>query len=364
MSVPTISKRSPQQPKTRARQSFHVCLEVDKGQGTDTARVTQFVNATAYIGQPLPYRKPVVLVHTWTQDGVIAYSSAMPTTKGRKELFEKVVDLPYGALMRLTRRANELKTQIPGVGIMAVELEKTQDATMFFRMEKDENDVLDLVAVDKDGNPAEEVTIPLSPSSVRLSFYFRSPVKPDYVLAVSHTGHHGPPGKEESVTRVVARAINAIRALPEFAFLARITKTNIPAMPGRSTSMGTMMKPSFTLETALYSDEASGNEVVATGKLKVSLDMASVHLDETIMIRLEPDAALEPVFDAYRAMVHTGILEALHSQLGEAFLRQFAVDVILGTPTEEQAAEIIATGSALKSLHASPEGYNFSGMEA
>lgn len=349
---PRITQRASQKEKTKE----DLYVRVPKPKNMDLGDVVEslFIPLTPAIGKKLEdfqVFRPSMTSFVWALPNALLFAVQQVPASRQKILRAEPLNAPVGPLARLRHRSRELADL--AADEVVVEIPKVGDFRL--KIDKDENDNVDLEMV---GDEAD-VTFSLERGPVRLSFFLRSSVRTDKILAVSWLGW--PEGKRDSTTvlRVASLALNTIRDLPPFRLLSGIELTHVPAM---GTSMGayaTVQAPSpeFNIPLMLWQDntETQQAELVADGVVAVKVDLDTAALNQPgLNILLTPkDDKLES-FEKYRQAIKDAVTTYFLEKFGAEETRSIKEDIICGELSPGAVERITEVGGQINKIDSVP----------
>lgn len=309
--------------RAKRKEAFYVRVELPDGD-------TTFLPATDHIGNKMPVENPIETAAMRVYPDVACFSVMHPTNKRRKEMRDSIVEMPHGPLARLARRAKVLGPHLSG-DLLFIERGSTLAA---LSIERDPSGLITLNAAPMpempslahDQTPDEEgklapikgddgelmpalvavdpdETFERDPRGERLSVFFHSPVA-GRCVAVGFAGHFGRPGGADTLTRVASMVLNAIIALPEFAFLIDANSVHVPSLPSSTQRpiAPQLRSVHHALPVALFTEPVDGAAPaqVASGEVRVTFDLT--HIGATgskLLYTFTPDDALAEHWDTY-----------------------------------------------------------------
>jgi hypothetical protein len=241
--------------------------------------------------------------------------------------------MPHGPLARLARRAKVLGPHLSG-DLLFIERGATIAA---LRIERDPSGLITLVEADMPDMPSldhaqvpgedgrmEAITGPdgelipalmavpadeafeRDPRGERLSVFFHSPVA-GRTVAVGFAGHFGRPGGTDTLTRVASMVLNAIIALPEFAFLIDASSVHVPSLPSSSQRAiaPQLRTANHVLPVTLFTEPVGETPPtqLASGEVRISFDLTHIgNTPSKLLYTFNPDAELAEHWDDYVAV--------------------------------------------------------------
>lgn len=314
--------------RARRKEAFHVRVELPDGD-------TTFVPATDHIGNKMPVENPIETAAMRVYPDVACFSVMHPTNKRRKEMRDSIVEMPHGPLARLARRAKVLGPHLTGnllliergSSLAALEIERDASGLITLsaaEMPKMPSLAHDLVPDAEGKLPAIEGpdgelipallaadpddTFERDPRGERLSLFFHSPIA-NRTVAVGFAGHFGRPGGADTLTRVASMVLNAIIALPEFAFLVDANSVHVPSLPSSTQRPIAVQLRSahHVLPVTLFTEVPAAGVApteVAKGEVKVSFDLTHIGATASkLLYTFTPDEALAEHWEAYEPTV-------------------------------------------------------------
>lgn len=329
-----MSEKSARKP---IREKLYVqVVEVDK---TPT-----FVDVSSSIGKKVQFSKPVATAALRVTGDAVFISCLKLSTRTRTSFIGKELALPPGPLARLERQLDAAEIPLAPNTLTA----RVEDAVYTFAFRKDDAGIVSLELADPE---ADETIIELPKSGLVLTLMLPGPK--DRTIVVGWTGYLNKPGTRETVTRIVAQALNHVALLSAFQTLTGFAKVKVPSAPGKLTLAAPVRKPSDTVMVKVPAQlwPHGGGDSVGVGVVTVTVDLDDANATTNrLLLHITPDAALEPVFEPYRNtfdhLVHTEVL----TRYGADELDNLICDIVLGELTTVQidrlktATERLVTG--------------------
>lgn len=346
-------------PESRERRRYTPSKEamfvrVDGPDGT-----TVFVDVTSKIGESNPYANLRGTCAMVVNEKTVAFSYLHVGNALRKKwkADDRPLELPRAPIARLVRRAHQFCENLPG-DVLVVEHKpasagKDAPASEYrFRLDRDENQVANLTMLPSAHNPeADEVAVELSMAAEKFDMYLVSPQR-GLRLALTFFGSMGRAGTKETLTRMVAKALNAVLGLTEFRALAGLSIVDVPPAPRvanlKSATQVNVGKAEVLLPVSLYTEEADGSaQPLVDGEVLVSVDLKHTSTDaQRLLFNYTPSDALAPHWAAYRDTCDAHILGQVRHQLGD-LMSSICYDIILG---QVEAATVEALKGILVNL--------------
>jgi hypothetical protein len=296
--------------KAPTKEAFYVRIVLPDG-------ATQFLPATEHIGKPMPFSKPRETCAVQVYEDVVVYSLLHVTKKRASTLQGTIIRMPTPMLTRLLRRAKELEFSKDNEIIVEISSLDTTTTTHRFNVEQDNSKVADLVIV------GDEVPVKMDPRGIKISIYSKSPKRPK-TLALGFIGHVGKPDTEETLTRVVAKVLNAALALPPFQVLFDIEAVKVPHGGGLIPSNNAISSTTIELPVRLYTDTGTVStespvELLSQGSVLVEINLAHASTNNTLLYTLIPEKTIEELFPEFeettKKFINVQLIELVGSEL-------------------------------------------------
>ena len=308
-----------------------------------------FYDATAQLGRPMPYSKPLATCALRVNDGAVVFSLLKLTNRTRQNLAEANLEMPRGPLAKLERRAAALVEPLPTDRLLVEYGEESYTLTL----SRDENGTVSLDMPEG----AEDVTFELPKSAVQLSLYLTSP-KNGRTVAVGFIGHLAKPGTPESLTRAVAHALNYLSGLPVFRLIAGIETVNVPAAPSRWLAQRVVRKPEdevvFAVPVRLWTAEPV--QPVGQGYVQVKVDLDTANpVSGRLLFNFAPDAAIAETFEPYRSIMEAAVSATMTNVLGVDEVSDLVFSIALGELGQGDLGRLREAAAAVTGLDLSPK---------
>jgi hypothetical protein len=328
------------------KEAFFVRILVPDDDGGDAR--AEFVPATAHVGRPMPYRRPLAICALAVWEDVVALSLMHLSRRAAAKVSGSVVHMPRLLLARLRERALREQDLSPGVVVAT-------DGTSRWRFElrRDDAGVATLEADPEDFAPK---AVTLSGRPVQLSCFTGSVV--GRRLALGFSGHLGKPGSVDTADRLVAMVLHSAAGLGEFRVLAGFEAVRVPPRVGRwglPAGPGLRDRAAAHWEVGIFDLDAAP---VRSGKVEVEVDLESANpATGRLLVHLR---GLEGLDDgdvaAHRGAVEAAVAEVLRSAFGDE-LDQIVYDVVLGEVSSGTVERLRAALGSVAGVDVSPHGY-------
>lgn len=273
--------------------------------GTDNT--PHFINVSHQLGRKPEFTKPLATAALRVTDTAVLFSVLKLYKRTRATLLDRPLALPPGPLARLERKFATLDTP-PEPGTIVVD---HGEGMSVYTATLNDAGVASLDAVDED----PVLVLPGTP--VQLTMFL--PGVKNRTLVVGWMGYIGKPGTPETLTRIVAQAVNHSAGLPEFRLLSGIASVKVPAPPGRFTiatpTIAAKDQIHFDVPVRLWTEEPV--TPVAAGTVEVRIDLENGDpLTGQLLLHPEPAGTLADAFDPYKSTFLRAVLNTLTNNLG------------------------------------------------
>lgn len=364
--------------RAKRKEAFYIRVELPDGD-------TTFLPATDHIGNKMPVENPIETAAMRVYPDVACFSVMHPTNKRRKEMRDSIVEMPHGPLARLARRAKVLGPHLSG-NLLLIERGATLAA---LAIERDPSGLITLSAAEMPKMPSlshdlvpdaegklpaiegpdgdlipallavdPDETFERDPRGERLSVFFHSPVA-GRAVAVGFAGHFGRPGGADTLTRVASMVLNAIIALPEFAYLIDANAVHVPSLPSSTQRpiAPQLRSAHHILPVALFTEvpgDGSAPTQIAGGEVRVSFDLTHIGATASkLLYSFTPDDALAEHWDAYEPTVARW-MEAKLPEVLDGDREAIVGAVVMGMVDDEIISRLDACLNRLPAVNFTP----------
>lgn len=362
-------RRTTNKPK---REAYFVCVADDSGR-------PEFFDATAHIGQAMPFTRPKATCALRITDDAILFSFLQLSQRSAKTIAASPVIMPRGPLAkleRLTRAYTELdvetvvavvSTPAPddrsddgsGDGAVASGDGMAELAALFGapvpngvaaddepagadgRKRRREHPSVDTryefrIVRDEDGvarlDSDEDTEIELPRGALRMTVFLRSPVpRVDRVIAVGFIGFPGRPGNSDTVRRLCSMVLFSLAQLREFRMLAGVETIDVPPAPNRWSARarprGADERVVFPVPVYLFSPQL---QPVGSGAVTVEIDL-DTSPESRFIYKLTPADEIAEAFGNYRQTFLLTLDDHLRTALGAEHYDDIKYDILLRT---------------------------------
>ena len=318
-----------------------------------------FIDATAYVGKPLPYPKPQATCAMRVESHGVYFALLHVPRKAASDFAARPVKAPRAPFLKMADATKELNL---GDNEIVVDLDHGDDniERYGFTISRDENQAgrLELVSGPGVDDDSDEPTFMLPDRSVEMRVYLKSP-RVGRVIGVSFVGHIGKPRTPETVTRAVSMVLQSIAGLNEFRALACLEAMRVPAPPTKWANQPTTVRRDderviFTLPVRMFDLEKApvGAHDVT---IEVDLETSNQATSRLLYHVTVPD---DVEFAPYKRILDEALNDALRRELGEA-LDMIVIEVVLGEVAAGSADMLRETLSALNGVDITPREFRF-----
>lgn len=294
-------------------------------QTTTPDEQSTFIDETSNLGRKMPYTKPDAVCGMRVTTAVVSFHMTRFTNRSREIALANRLELRRGALERIERRAAGHLAALTSNNLI-VELEEDTYTVLISR---DENGVASLDMPDS----GEDPIVTLSKRGTRVTVYLKA-ARGEKVLGYSFQGHLGRPDSQESLLRVVSRALNMISGLAYFRMVAGIETVTVPPSPTRYLAVRPTLKASDrarkTVGLRLWSGDAAP---VLLHQFEVDIEADLVQANPVsgrILFHITPPAGQEEAFAPYRDLVADAALTMVTRELSPSEVADLVYSIALG----------------------------------
>lgn len=300
-----------------------------------------FLDATRWLGQKLPFTKPLATCALEVDSKVVAFSLIHLVKSARKALREHPVAFPSSAVARLRRigaRYVDIDAETMVVRYdnheQSIPIERGEDGRLHINEQGP--------SFELDYYPTKMDVILLSPATGR-------------VLSVGFIGHLGAAGRTETLGRAAGKVLRSMLGLGSFATLLGSVAVEIPpALQAGVASQVTFSNLERVIPVTLY-DMSNPPEVVASGPVKVELDLStSDPVSQSFLFTVDVHEHLQEAWnDDYQHVLRAALTGFFKQQFGDE-IPSLVYDIVLGELSLERKQAIETAFAALPGFGLAP----------
>lgn len=309
-----------------------------------------FFDETKSLGRPMPYNRPEATCALRVTPHLVIFSVLKHTKRSRAQAAEQRLELPRGPLDRSQRRSPGLLEGLQP-GEVAVEMD---DQVFKLTAELSDNGSLTLDApADQD-----EHIFTLPPGRVRILIAMRLSEE-ERPIVVAFQGHVGKPEDQETLTRVVAIALQLLTGMAAFSLVTNIKMVQIPAAPSRYLAQRPVIRPSErarkSIKVHLWDENnrlESGTEGV---EVEVELDLESANpVSGRFMFHLRVDDEHKEIFKKYYNSMNDAALNAVNAYLDADEAKELIYSITLGELTDGDKERLRDAVNTVRDVNLNP----------
>ena len=289
-------------------------IEVDK---TPT-----FIDVSTSIGKTVKFTKPVATAALRVTSDAVFISCLKLSARTRTSFTSKPLSLPPGPLARLERQLDAAEPVAPGTLFARLD-----DGQYLFTLRHDDAGI---ATVELAGD-AEETVIELPKNNIVLTMMLPGPK--GRTIVVGWTGYINKPGTRETISRIVAQALNHITGLAAFQTLSGINTVKVPAAPGRLTLAAPVRSKAdiVSVTTPVQLWPHGGGAALGAGNVTISLDLDDANpTTNRLLFHIVPDPDIAEVFEPYRPVLENIAHAEVANQYGADEVDDLVCDIVLG----------------------------------